>query len=437
MNKSSREQSQKGAIAVVVAILLPTLVISLLAIVINVGQLYLERRELVRIADSIALYIAQECAKGAECPPSKQNIEQSVYATANSRDGKVTVDDICGYAPGSTSGTNLFDKYSSPGSPYFNGSCEPFQTNFNCTNKSVLGENNSPIYKFVRVRVSTLTDKNSNFLNLVIPPFLSGTLGEIKVGACSQAAWFPTTAAPVIYPLALTLCDYQQSGTKIFQGFLDSDPVYNNARPNDPAEICTYTPFGSTTQVTDSTTYFLKGAGIYNTINGELFSCPSPFAPRLLKVGDIMKLSTSVSNVTNDCANLLNQLQYPNNDAYSKFLDDYILSRKLYVPILGACKNQTNPSQCIEFEVVSFATIRIAGIKMGNQQTGTGPSGFTSWESLNGNSNWESSDCPGGAASYCIFGQFERTSPPTRPIPINTQSPAPIDAGSQQVFLLP
>lgn len=428
MSKFSRNSAQKGAISVILAVILPVLVVSLLTIVIDVGQIYRERRELVRVADSIALSIAQQCANGQPCPPSKQSVEESSLAIFNSSDGKVRIDEICGYAPGSTIGSNLFDN-----------SCDSVKVNFNCKDDRVKDANGSAKYKFVRVRVSTLTNSNSTFLNLVFAPLLRDSMSRLKVGACSQAGWSPAVAVPVVYPLALPICQYESSGEKFILGYLENDPVYNN--PGKPPFPCSYTPFGSNQLVTNSTSLYLKGAAIYNKIGtspGEDFKCPSPFTPKLLKLGDVLTVQPSAGQIIRDCEAMLKSIGYfPGNATdYEKFLDDYLFGRKLYIPILGECTLQ-DPSKCNSFKIVAFATMRIFGINLGSAQTGTGPTGFPGKNNLDVKLNWSKSpnniDCPENI--YCIFGEFERTSPPTRPIPLT--SPPPIDAGTQQVFLLP
>ncbi len=93
---SRRHRSERGAIAVVVSLL----TISLLgfgALVIDVGALYQERRELQNGADASALAVAKDCAQG-DCKTFADTA--AAYASANADDGEAAVDEVCGSGPG-------------------------------------------------------------------------------------------------------------------------------------------------------------------------------------------------------------------------------------------------------------------------------------------------------------------------------------------------
>ncbi len=93
---SRRHRSERGAIAVVVSLL----TISLLgfgSLVIDVGALYQERRELQNGADSSALAVAKDCALD-DC--GTFGATASSYADANADDGQATVEEVCGNGSG-------------------------------------------------------------------------------------------------------------------------------------------------------------------------------------------------------------------------------------------------------------------------------------------------------------------------------------------------
>lgn len=84
---------ERGAIAVLVAITL-TVLMGVGALVLDVGALYVERRELQNGADAAALAIAESCALD-ECPTTAaEDAAAEVYADANSLDGISAVDDV-------------------------------------------------------------------------------------------------------------------------------------------------------------------------------------------------------------------------------------------------------------------------------------------------------------------------------------------------------
>ena len=69
------------------------------ALVIDVGQLYAERRELQNGADAAALAVAQDCA-GGDC--LDETTTADTYADDNAHDGEAGVDEVCGSGPGLT-----------------------------------------------------------------------------------------------------------------------------------------------------------------------------------------------------------------------------------------------------------------------------------------------------------------------------------------------
>jgi Flp pilus assembly protein TadG len=68
------------------------------AIVVDFGQLYVERRELQNGADAAALAVAQDCA-GGDC--RDETATARTYANDNARDGKAGIGDVCGSGPAS------------------------------------------------------------------------------------------------------------------------------------------------------------------------------------------------------------------------------------------------------------------------------------------------------------------------------------------------
>ncbi len=87
---------QRGATAIVIGLLaVPLFAVG--ALVIDVGALYQERRELQNGADAAALALAQRCAGGA-CGSLLATADQ--FGDANANDGAAHVDEVCGDGPG-------------------------------------------------------------------------------------------------------------------------------------------------------------------------------------------------------------------------------------------------------------------------------------------------------------------------------------------------
>lgn len=87
---------ERGAVAVIVAISAVALM-GMLALVIDMGALYEERRELQNGADAGALAIAQRCAAASvlsSCTIFEDGAEANALADANALDGATNVDDV-------------------------------------------------------------------------------------------------------------------------------------------------------------------------------------------------------------------------------------------------------------------------------------------------------------------------------------------------------
>ena len=83
---------ERGAVAIMVAVSL-TVLLGVGALVLDVGALYVERRELQNGADAAALAIAEACALADDS--CDDYLDQAAeYADANARDGVSNVDDV-------------------------------------------------------------------------------------------------------------------------------------------------------------------------------------------------------------------------------------------------------------------------------------------------------------------------------------------------------
>ena len=167
----ARPPDDRGAVLVIVAVIMVAL-LGIGALVIDLGALYVERRELQNGADAAALAIAQDCA-GGDCGAAFATAEQ--FADLNAKDGLSTVDFVCGVGPGLQACTE-------PPPPGVEGA---------------LG--------WVRVTTSTETPDGDQ-VDFVLAPVMS-TLTGSTVHADAVAAWGPLGGLQTI-PLAISECEY-------------------------------------------------------------------------------------------------------------------------------------------------------------------------------------------------------------------------------------
>lgn len=159
---SGRFKSERGAVAVLVAVLLVPL-IGFAAIAVDVGALYAERAQLQNGADAAALAIAQKCAKQVCLPADSATMGSTVaqvLADSNANDLNAAVDSVT-ISLGNTVDVNL-------------------------KTKTVDG-------------------------TFAIKHFFAGLIGitESAVGAKAQAVW----GSPMngrLFPLAISLCNFTQ-----------------------------------------------------------------------------------------------------------------------------------------------------------------------------------------------------------------------------------
>jgi hypothetical protein len=90
---SGNERPDERGITVVLAPFLVIVLVAMAALVIDVGRLYTERRELQNGADAGALAVAQDCALG-RCEHATSLATAQALADGNARDGTSTVDSL-------------------------------------------------------------------------------------------------------------------------------------------------------------------------------------------------------------------------------------------------------------------------------------------------------------------------------------------------------
>lgn len=175
-----RSAGQRGAMSLLVAILVSGILLTLGVFVTDVGSWYAERAQLQNGADAAALAVAQTCIAGNCDTGMGAGDTAGRYANANANDNLATVDRICGNGPG----------------------LEPCGSIPTCP---------SGVGNHVTVRTITLEDGGSHLL----PPMM----GELALGnsydgrtiaACATVSWV-NAGSGLGFALTVSLCAWQKA----------------------------------------------------------------------------------------------------------------------------------------------------------------------------------------------------------------------------------
>jgi len=188
--RPGRRPDDRGAVATVFAVLLAGgVLLGMIAVVIDVGQIYAEREDLQSGADAAVIAVAKACANNdPRCNSGPDVLALAAeYADKNARDGTSAVAEICGRLPGrltacSTPPTNLSACLGSP---------PPSPTSY------------------VEVRLQTRMPDGQMALPPVFAQALPGNEGMtgVEVSSCARARWEP------VHVLAMTIsrCEFENA----------------------------------------------------------------------------------------------------------------------------------------------------------------------------------------------------------------------------------
>lgn len=168
-------ERDQGAVLVIVAVMMVAL-LGMGAMVIDLGALYVEKRQLQNGADAAALAVAQDCA-GGNCGDDAATAQQ--YADLNANDDLSAVDLVCGDGPGLTP----------------------------CAAPAPAGAANATGY--VRVATSTRTASGTE-VDFVLAPVMDALAGA-TVHASAVAAWGALGTYRTIR-FIISECEFQQMG---------------------------------------------------------------------------------------------------------------------------------------------------------------------------------------------------------------------------------
>jgi hypothetical protein len=181
-------RSDHGGVAILVAVMLGFgALLGVGALVIDFGQVYVEREELQTSADAAALAVAKNCAVSpGSCASASVSTAKS-YADRNSRDGVSRVAVICGTGRGLSA---------CPAQPTGRSAC--------------IGREPASV-SYVEVRTSTELADGSTLL----PPTFAWALADngnyqgTRVSACARYVWGPLQATPVV-AIGVSTCEWNK-----------------------------------------------------------------------------------------------------------------------------------------------------------------------------------------------------------------------------------
>lgn len=202
-----RSDQERGAIAVIVALVVGMLVLTgAAALTIDAGSLYAERRVVQNAADAASLALAQACARGdaTKCLPEselkKPSSDLTSLANLNSPDRLTDIDSVC---------------FST------DTSCATLPSNPSLSQCTKLPPSFPATVKWVEVRTKTRsTGDDPSVVNKYLANLSDPSYKGKGVRACARAAWGP--AGVVTAPIAISLCDYEAMITTT--GYADPPP---------------------------------------------------------------------------------------------------------------------------------------------------------------------------------------------------------------------
>ena len=309
LRRQTHLNSDDGAVTILfTVIVLMGVMAGLFALVVDGGQLMLERRVVQNVADASALYLGQNCALGQNCSTN----DPITYAQNNSPDLNTAISEKCGSSP-------------LPG-------CGPLSSNAKDCQSTPTGSS-----QFVRVRAETQTINGGTAL----APAFAGIFGDGNVSdgswtmrACSQVKWGKSAQANVTLPLAMSVCNYA-TPTNSVGGTNKLIPQFT------PANVaCTGTSSLDGLPLTGTD----AGLAVVAIPNMDS-SCTTGAR---LNVGDTINY-VAPANMSNLCAGFLNRLKAA-------------IGQQTYIPVFTTT---SVAGATRKMQVVSFVRFKVMSLKYG------------------------------------------------------------------------
>lgn len=321
-----RRTDDDGAIAVIVAVLLVVFT-GLGVIVLDVGSLYAERRQLQNAADAAALAVVVDCPSPTQCDTSTAATGLAGgYANANSNDDVTTVTEVCGQ------GANLLA--CSPASPAGPWDCRTLPSS---------GPLSTAAY--VQVRTQTLRSDGSSLMPPIFGRVLDPSYSGTEVRACARVSWGGPGGLTSAIPLTISNCEFEN---------LVGSPPSNFATPAPP-----YPPYPDASH--EHVMYF------HDTTEAAANSCPAgPSGSDDPISGGFGWLESTDCEATSDTSNPAgwdaSPGTSPGSDCKANQLDD-LIGEVVYIPIYDGTNGLSGANG--KYYMKGFAAFVLTGYYLG------------------------------------------------------------------------
>jgi len=214
---------ERGAVSTIVAVLLMGgVVMGMLALTVDVGNAWAERRQLQNGADATALALASQCASGTPDCTVDAATKLTPLAGANADDGRSDVD-VCYRSAGT---------FALPGPACSSGDYEQL------TKCVPVPDWLTGSFPYVETVTRT---RSADGTSTIMPKFFSQLLiggpgNDVSVEACARAAWGPPTTYSGTIPFVLSACEWQEFMDTNKDGEVDDSDIGYYAKPADGAK---------------------------------------------------------------------------------------------------------------------------------------------------------------------------------------------------------
>lgn len=222
--------SEQGAIGVLFGILVLTgVVIGMMALTVDVGNMMYERRQLQNGADAASLALADECARDAD--NCLADHDELLNANAPS-DSLAQYDLTRAYAPDGACGRGLSNP-NLPNCATADSSYTPDIADLSLCPPLPTWLRDEPDIPYVETY--TRTESNDPNDDTLLPSYFAQALvggpDQSSISACARAAWGTPSQVSASVPITISSCEWEEqtsSGTNYLDGPKGADPGYGS-----------------------------------------------------------------------------------------------------------------------------------------------------------------------------------------------------------------